>query len=216
MDKKYILFDLDGTIVDSGKGIKSSIKYSLKKLGIEENREEILNDFIGPPLIDSYIKHYNFSEEEADDIMQIYREYYKDNGLYENFIYEGIEEVICELKDKGNEIILATSKPEIFARRVLEQHKLTKYFDFISGATLDHKISKKTDVIKYILDNYRIEIEKAYMIGDTKYDILGGKSFGLKTVGVTYGYGSKKELEISRADYIVEDTYQIFEILKNI
>ena len=212
MSIKNILVDLDGTIVDSADGIKNPINYSLNKIGIEENREEVLNSFIGPPLVDSYMKHYSMSEKEAEEIVEIYREYYKDNGLYENILYDGIVEVIQELKSKGNKIILATSKPKVFASKVLEQHNLTKYFDFVAGATLDHKISEKKDVIKYIIDNNDIEIDDTYMIGDTKYDILGGRFFNLKTVGVTYGYGTYQELKESKSDFIVDAPRKILNI----
>lgn len=213
MTKKYVLFDLDGTITDSGEGIKNSIKYSLEKFGIEENREDILNSFIGPPLLNSYMDNYSFSVEKAEEVIKVYREYYSVKGLYENFLYNGIEDVIDSLKSQGNKIILATSKPEIFARKVLESHKLTKYFDFIAGATLDHKISKKDDVIKYVLDSYEVNIDKAYMIGDTKFDILGGNKFDLTTVGVTYGYGTLKDLKESKADFIVDTPKEILDII---
>ncbi|MDL2310723.1 HAD hydrolase-like protein [Peptostreptococcaceae bacterium OttesenSCG-928-C18] len=214
MEKKYILFDLDGTIVDSGEGIKNSIKYSLKKFGIEEKGDEVLNNFIGPPLADSYMKYFNLNEQEADKIVQIYREYYKDDGVYENKLYDGIVDVISELKLRGNNIFLATSKPLIFAKKVLEQHKLTSYFDFVAGATLDNKISEKKDVIKYIIDSNTLKASNAYMIGDTKFDIYGGKFFNFKTIGVTYGYGSYEELKEYKADFIVDSPKEILEILE--
>ncbi len=213
MNKKYILFDLDGTIVDSGEGIKKSIKYSLKDIGIIEDREDVLNDFIGPPLTDSYMKHYNLSIYEANAVIQTYREYYKDIGVFENVLYHGIEEVISSFKNKEYQIILATSKPEIFAKKVLDQHNLTKYFDFIAGATLDFSRATKIEVIQHILKNNKIDIKSAYMIGDTKFDILGGKEFGMKTIGVSYGYGNKKELEELGADNVVDTPRELLEIV---
>ncbi len=212
--KKYILFDLDGTIIDSGKGIKDSIKYSLKKVGIRESNEDVLNTFIGPPLLDSYMKNYGFNEEKAVEIVNIYREYYKDKGVYDNYLYDGIVEVLISLKDRGDNVILATSKPKIFAEKVLVQHGISKYFDFVAGATLDHKISNKDEVLQHIFNNVNIEISNGYMIGDTKFDILGGKKFDLNTIGVTYGYGTLNELQKSGADFIVENPKSILNIIK--
>lgn len=213
MDKKYILFDLDGTIIDSGNGIKDSIKYSLKKVGLKEDREEVLNTFIGPPLVDSYMKNYGFSEEKAIEVVDIYREYYKDKGVYDNYLYNGIVDVLMFLKEKNEKIILATSKPKIFAEKVLAQHGIEKYFDFVAGATLDHKISNKIEVLQYIFENVDIDINNGYMIGDTEFDILGGKKFGLKTIGVTYGYGSLKELEEAGADKIANKPEDVLELI---
>lgn len=213
MDKKYILFDLDGTITDSGEGIKNSIKYSLNKIGKEENRQEVLNSFIGPPLSDSYIKYYGVSKNEADELIKFYREYYTTKGIYENFLYDDIKIVIEKLKESGNIIILATSKPELFAKKVIEYHNLTKYFDFIAGATLDGKIGHKDEVIQFIIDNYKIDKENAYMIGDTKYDILAGNKLGLNTIGVTYGYGSLEDLKEAKANYIVNSPKEILDII---
>lgn len=212
MKRQFFLFDLDGTIIDSGEGIKNSIRYSLNKVGINENREDVLNTFIGPPLLDSYMKNYGFTREKAIEVVNIYREYYKKQGVYENTLYDGIVDVIKNLKAQDNKIILATSKPEIFAREVIKQHRLIDYFDFIGGATLDHKISHKNEVLQYILDNIKIEREKSFMIGDTKFDILGGRKFNLKTIGVTYGYGSLEELKESKADYIVNTPKEILTI----
>ena len=209
MDKKHIIFDLDGTIIDSGLGIKNGIKYSLKMLGIVDIKEEILDEFIGPPLMDSYRKYYNFSEKEAKEIIKKYREYYSEIGIYEGYVYDGIEKVINSLKNNGNDIILATSKPEIFAKKVLDHFKLSEYFDFIGGATLDYKISSKEDVLKYVLKEYNIDSNKGFMIGDTKFDILGGKYYNLNTIGVTYGYGSLEELIEAKADNIVNKPLEI-------
>ncbi|QQK07190.1 HAD-IA family hydrolase [Miniphocaeibacter halophilus] len=214
MKKQFFLFDLDGTIIDSGEGIKNAIRYSLNKEGIEENREEVLNSFIGPPLVDSYMENYNFTREKAIEVVNVYREYYGRYGVYENRLYDGIVDVIKKLKEQDNKIILATSKPEIFAREVMKQHKLTDYFDFIGGASLDHKIAHKNEVLQYIMDNIKIEKEKSFMIGDTKFDILGGRKFNLKTVGVTYGYGSLEELKESKADYIVNKPLELLTLFK--
>ena len=142
-----------------------------------------------------------------------YRQYYSEQGIYEAYIYEGIENVIKDLKDKENEIILATSKPEIFAKKILNHFNLIEYFDFVGGATLDHKISHKNEVLEYVLKECFINPQKGFMIGDTKFDILGGKLFYLNTIGVTYGYGSLEELKEAKADNIVNKPSEILEYI---
>ena len=213
MEKKYIIFDLDGTIIDSGLGIKNGIMYSLKSIGIQNVDENILNEFIGPPLKDSYMKFFDMSEQKAREMVNKYRQYYSEQGIYEAYIYEGIENVIKDLKDKENEIILATSKPEIFAKKILNHFNLIEYFDFVGGATLDHKISHKNEVLEYVLKECFINPQKGFMIGDTKFDILGGKLFYLNTIGVTYGYGSLEELKEAKADNIVNKPSEILEYI---
>lgn len=213
MEKKYIIFDLDGTIIDSGLGIKNGIIYSLKSIGIQNVEENILNKFIGPPLKDSYMRFFDLSEEKAKDMVNKYREYYSEQGIYEAYIYEGIEEVIKNLKEKENEIILATSKPEIFAKKVLNHFNLMDYFNFVGGATLDHKITHKNEVLQYVLKEYYINPQNGFMIGDTKFDILGGKLFDLNTIGVTYGYGSLEELKKANADNIVNKPEEILKYI---
>ena len=213
MEKKYIIFDLDGTIIDSGLGIKNGIMYSLKSIGIQNVDENILNEFIGPPLKDSYMKFFDMSEQKAREMVNKYRQYYSEQGIYEAYIYEGIENVIKDLKDKENEIILATSKPEIFAKKILNHFNLIEYFDFVGGATLDHKISHKNEVLEYVFKECFINPQKGFMIGDTKFDILGGKLFYLNTIGVTYGYGSLEELKEAKADNIVNKPSEILEYI---
>lgn len=213
MEKKHVLFDLDGTIIDSGLGIKSGILYSLKAIGINDVNENILNEFIGPPLKDSYMKFFNLSEKEAINIVNIYREYYSEQGIYQASLYKGIETVILDLKSKGNDIILATSKPEIFAKKILDHFNLFEYFNFIGGATLDNKISHKNQVLEYVLNEFHINPKDGFMIGDTKYDILGGKLFSLNTIGVTYGYGSLEELKEVNADNIVTTPLDILKYI---
>ncbi|MDO5018179.1 MAG: HAD hydrolase-like protein [Lagierella massiliensis] len=211
--EKYILFDLDGTLTDSGQGIKNAIKYAMDEMNLGECSEEILNSFIGPPLIDSFKKHFDLDSEKALKAVETYRIYYKEKGKFENIPYDGIEKTLKTLKEKNNHLLLATSKPEVFAREILKHFNLDKYFDHIAGATLDGKISEKSDVIKYCLENYPHNIKETYMIGDRFYDIDGGKFWGLKTIGVTYGYGSRLELENAGADFIVDSPLEILNIL---
>lgn len=199
-----VLFDLDGTLTDPGRGITNSVAHSLKKFGIEiEDRKELYK-FIGPPLHESFMKYYGFSREEAETAVAYFREYFRDTGIFENEVYDGIENLLKEIKTSGRKIILATSKPEEFAKRILVHFALDRYFDFAAGATMDTSRVKKGDVIAYALKESGCSAENAVMIGDKMHDILGAKENGLASIGVLFGYGSREELENAGADYIAE------------
>lgn len=210
----FILFDLDGTITDSGEGIKNAIRYSIRKLRLKDQSDEVLNTFIGPPLSDSYKRVFSLNDEEAKEAVDTYRVYYSDKGKFENRLYDGIEDVFKKLKKDNNHLLVATSKPEVFAIEILKHFDVFKYFDHVTGATLDGKISHKTDVIRHCLDSYDCDISKTYMVGDRNYDINGGKFWGLKTIGVSYGFGDRKELEEAHADYVVDSPIEILDIFK--
>lgn len=211
---KYILFDLDGTLTDPGIGITNSVMYALKKFNIEVEDRASLYKFIGPPLLDSFEKYYGFSKEDSEQALKYYREYFKPHGLYENEVYEGIEELLVALKQQGKSLIVATSKPEEFAIEILEHFKLDKYFDFIAGATMDEKRVKKADVIAYALEECGVsDLASAIMVGDREHDILGAKQIGLASIGVLYGYGDQEELETVGATYIAESADEILKII---
>lgn len=210
---QYYLFDLDGTLTDSGKGITNSVKYALKKMGIEEQNMEILQKFIGPPLSETFPKYYGFSQEETKQAIVYYREYYRAGGMFENDVYEGIPELLEKLRNAGKNLIVATSKPEEFSRQILEHFKLAQYFDYIAGASMDDTRVKKDQVIAYALTECRIEDkERAVMIGDREHDIFGARKNGIASIGVLFGFGSREELENAGADYIVETPGGIAEI----
>lgn len=200
-----ILFDLDGTLTDPGEGITNSVAYALEKWNIYvENRTELYS-FIGPPLKDSSMDFYSFSEEQAEQAVACYREYFQDRGIFENVVYEGVEEMLKTLKASGRKIILATSKPEEFAVRILEHFHLAAYFDFIGGASMDGTRVKKADVISYALKESKVtDLSGAVMIGDRKHDILGAAQAGLDSIGVLYGYGDEAELREAGALYLAE------------
>ena len=149
---QYILFDLDGTLTDPGLGITNSIMYALKKFGIEENDRASLYRFIGPPLLDSFQRFYGFTEEQSEQATAYYREYFSDRGLYENAVYDGVETMLKTLQEQGKTLILATSKPEVFAVEILRYFKLEQYFTLIAGATMDASRNKKSDVIAYAIE----------------------------------------------------------------
>lgn len=199
----YLFFDLDGTLTDPGLGITNSVMYALQKFNISVDDRTSLYTFIGPPLRDSFEMFYGFSREQSEIAVQYYREYFKKQGLYENEIYAGISDVLKQLKEEGKTLILATSKPEIFAIKILKYFNLYDYFNFIAGATMNELRNKKTDIIKYALDNYNIsEKSSVLMIGDRKQDIIGAKENGLDSLGVLYGYGSYNELNEAGATFV--------------
>ena len=200
-----ILFDLDGTLTDSGPGITNSVAYALKKWDIIENDINILKKFVGPPLDASFAKYYGFSKEKCVQAIQYYREYYLTKGIYENQVYDGMEELLKWLRDTGRRVIVATSKPEPSAIHVLEYFQIDSYFDIIAGATMDGSRVEKSDVIRYALDRAGIrDLSGVVMVGDRENDIQGAKANGLDSIGVLYGYGSREELEEAGAMQIAE------------
>ena len=209
-----VLFDLDGTLTDPGEGITKSVGYALKKFDIITQDRRELYKFIGPPLKDSFMKYYGFSEEKAEQAIAYYREYFRDIGIFENEVYEGVENMLRSLHDDGKRLVLATSKPEEFAIRILDHFGLKKYFAVTAGASMDSSRSKKGDVIAYAIslcENFNKDT--AVMIGDREHDIIGAKENGLKSIGVLYGYGDENELKTAGADYIVSTTEDILKLI---
>lgn len=214
-NKDYLLFDLDGTLTDPKEGITKAVQYALKHYGIQVDDLDSLCPFIGPPLKDSFQKYYGFPEEQAKEGIQIYREYFSDKGWCQNRVFPGIPEMLGELKENGKKLYLATSKPEVFAKRILEHFGLTSYFEFIGGADLDETRVKKGDVIKYVLDTCGLsdKKEKVLMIGDREHDVLGAREQGLECVGVLFGYGDRTEMEECHAAYIAASINELRKML---
>ena len=211
MDKyQYLLFDLDGTLTDPALGITNSVMYALKKFGITPPEREALYSFIGPPLIDSFMEYYSLSAEDAKAAVAYYREYFREIGLLENVKYDGVDEMLSRLKAAGKTLLVATSKPEVFARKILDHFGLTQYFDFIAGALMDETRTRKHEVIAYALESFPVtDKSRAIMIGDRKHDILGAKHEGIASLGVLYGFGDRAEHENAGADYIVENVCDV-------
>ena len=159
MYKNY-LFDLDGTLTDSAQGIKNSIIYSLKKADLPVLPECILDKFIGPPLHESYAKYCNLDEEDADLLVKYYREYFSVKGLFENSVYDGIPETLDELRSKGKHLYVATSKPEVYAKRILEHFGLIDKFEFVGGSTMSHERTDKAEVIDYVITEMNLDKSK--------------------------------------------------------
>ncbi len=205
-----LLFDLDGTIIDSAKGIMASALHALKRFGIEDHDEEKLLRFIGPPLQDSFEQIYGFSAEQSKLAVQYYRAHYKAEGMYQNTVYAGVEEVLRQLHAMGKQLIIATCKPEPFAIQILEQIGLSRYFDCITGAMLDDSRRTKAEVIACAMQRCGItDPAAAVMIGDRSHDILGAKACGLRSIGVLYGYGTLAELQTAGATHIAPTPFDI-------
>ena len=203
--KKYLLFDLDGTITDSAEGIVHSVAYALERMGIQEEDKSRLTRFVGPPLRDSFMEYYGFTEEQAEQAVWLYREYYEEKGIFENKVYEGNEHLLDACCRAGRQIILATAKPQNYAEQILDYFKLRQYFADVQGSSMDKSKVTKTDVIRCALADNRIEhLDEAVMIGDRKHDVEGARACGLKCAGVLFGYGGREELEQCKAEWILD------------
>lgn len=212
--KDVIFFDLDGTLTDSGDGIKNSAAYALNKFGIPVPDRNELNKFIGPPLVGSFRNLFGMSDSDADLAVVYYREYYAVKGIFENSLYDGVKDMLEALKKAGKTIVLATSKPEIYANQILKYFDIHDYFTHACGAEMDHKRTDKHEVIEYALETAGVtDRSRVIMVGDRLHDIEGAKKSGLDSIGVTFGYGSEDELKNAGADYIVNDAKELTELL---
>ena len=210
---KYVFFDLDGTLTDSGPGIINSAIYALGKFGITITDRKQLFPFIGPPLADSFRDLFGIPEDQIPLAIKYYREDYNVKGIYENEPYEGIREVLEELHSKGIKLVIATSKPDYLAQIVLDHFDLSKYFTYVSGAVKDVRISK-TEVIHHALEANNIKnLDEVIMVGDRMFDIMGAKENNIDSIGVLYGYGNIEELKEAGATYIVSKPEDIIELL---
>lgn len=214
MKKKYVLFDLDGTLTDSQDGIMNAIEYALEYYGIQVKKRDSLRPFLGPPLSESMQKYCGFDRVKAVEAVEKFREYYNTRGKFENKVYPGVESMLKAVQETGCRLYVATSKPEEIAREILEHFGLAGYFDYIGGATSDDSRVKKSDVVRYVMDEAGIDRpDEAVMVGDRKHDILGAKENSLEAVGVLYGYGDRQELEAAGADYLAEQAEEIIRFL---
>lgn len=206
LNYRYILLDLDGTITDPAEGITKSVEYALNHFGIGVEDRKALYPFIGPPLYDSFREFYNFTDGQAKEAIVKYRERFAETGIYENKLYEGINDFLEAANLQGKSLMLATSKPTIFAKRILDYFNLSKYFSFVAGSGLDGSFYTKGDVIRHVLETNKLNNPSAIvMVGDRKHDIIGAKENNIDSIGVLYGYGDRKELEKAGANYIVND-----------
>ncbi len=214
---KYLLFDLDGTISDSGPGITKSVQYGLEKIGITEPDLNKLRAFIGPPLRESFKNFYNLSDEKTEEAVRFYRERYAPIGIFETEIYEGIPELLGDLQAKGFVLCLASSKPKVFVERILKHFNMYDYFDVVMGSNLDGSLENKEDIIAECLKEFsnikNFNLSDCLMIGDRKFDIEAAHKCGIKCVGVSYGFGSIEELNEYKADYICKSVEELKNLL---
>lgn len=224
MKNTLILFDLDGTLTDPKEGITASVQYALYSFGIEETDMDKLTPFIGPPLKDSFKKFYGFDEAQAEEAVAKYREWFAPKGIFQNAIYPGIPQMLKALKEKGKVLAVASSKPQIFVEKILAHFDIYDYFTVIVGSELDGTRGRKEEVVEEALrqlgeiNGWNEEAGAAdrgiVMVGDRKFDIHGGKQYGLITVGVTFGYAEDGELEEAGADYVVDTVEELRRLLE--
>lgn len=209
-----VLFDLDGTITDSKPGILNSIRYALNKYGLEVPSDDQLQTFIGPPLKEQFMEVFGMTEEQGNRMVEAYREYYGEKGIFENRVYDGVPELLRELREHGMKILMATAKPELYARRIAEHFDFAGYFDFIGGACMDGRRTDKYDVIEYVLESCRItDRSRAVMVGDRRHDMEGAVRAKIGSLGVLYGYGSREELAKAGAGALADNPQEAAEIL---
>lgn len=209
--KKTILFDLDGTLTDSGEGIINCAILALEHFGLPIPSREALRVIVGPPLDQSFIR-FGVPADKTDEAIRVYRSRYTTLGKYENFPYPGIREALQALKDAGHRLFVATSKPEDMSVDILTKFGLAPYFEIICGATLDGSRSHKADVIAYLLGKAQ-DADNIIMVGDTKYDVLGAKAHNIPTIGVAWGYGTREEMVEAGAVAIAETPRELVTLL---
>lgn len=205
-----ILFDLDGTLTDSGEGIINCALLALEKYSITVENRDSLRYFVGPPLRESFIKA-GVPAENVEEAIAIYRSRYIPIGMYENHPYDGVAKLLTELKAQGHRLYVATSKPESMARAILDKFQLSQYFDIICGASMDDTRDSKDKVIAWLLA--QIGPQSAVMVGDTAYDVIGAAAHGIPTIGVSWGYGDVASIASAGAIAIVSSMDELLQAL---
>ena len=206
----WILFDLDGTLTDSGEGVMKSVRFALDRMGYPNEPERALRRFIGPPLHKSFMDFYGFSEEKAFEAVETMRIRYREKGVYENSLYPGMKEMLSRLRAAGAKLCVATSKPAYFTEIILKQHGISGIFTHIVGANLDGTLTDKTEVIREVLRRIGDTAhERIFMVGDRKFDVIGAKNCGIPAVGVYFGYAEPGELEQAGASYVVQTVAEL-------
>ncbi len=213
---KAILFDLDGTLTESGEGITKSVQYALEKLGKPEEDLEALKVFVGPPLMEQFMKYADLDEETARRAVEIYRERYSTIGIFENRPYPGVAHMLEELKKKGYLLAVASSKPEYFVKKILAHFDLEKYFDEAVGSEMSGSRTNKTEVIEETLRRLHLENhrEQVLMVGDKEHDVLGARKAGLECLAVSYGYGTMEELTEARPLQIAASADEVLDFFE--
>ncbi len=213
-NKKYIIFDFDGTLFDSQIGIKKAFQYALKQEGIIENDKEKLQSFIGPSLHSTFEKHYGFSKEKIDEVIVKFRAYYSNKGYLETALYYEVKEMLQDLKNADKSISIATAKPTVYAKQILKNFELMHFFDSIQGSKLKGELFPKDRVIGSVMKDLDLfDAEDCVMIGDTIYDIKGAQYHNMDCIAVNYGYGKHKDLVDARPNKVVETVNELREFI---
>lgn len=212
--KKAVLFDLDGTLIDSSEGVTRSVQYALAHFGIQEEDLIKLRPFIGPPLIDSFMKYYHFSQEQAKEAVGVYRDRYRVKGIYECRLYPGVEQCIRRLKEQGCLIGMASSKPEEYCRRILEHFDILSLFDDVVGATLDGRINEKEEVLNEVFRRWdKIAKKDMVLIGDTMFDVAGANKADIECIAVSFGFGNVQEMLAAGAVASCDSMDEVSEVI---
>lgn len=211
----YVIFDFDGTVVDTGEGIIKSLQYSFEQMGREIPDMSDLKKFIGPPIHYSYTHFYGVSEEEVGEYIKKYRERYKVKGIYECVLYDGMKELLCELKRRGVKLGIASSKPEHLIYSVADYLEITDMFDAIVGVQIDDSNhSTKTGLVLDAMDKLgATDKSKVLMVGDRCFDIDGAAGAGVKSCGALWGYGNEEEFKAHKADFIISEPSEVLNLI---
>lgn len=214
MTKAYdvLLLDLDGTLIDSAPGIMKCLRHALGIMGYDMPDKP--ERFLGPPLYDSFAEYCGMNEEQVLEAVRLFRERYRDKGMFECSVYEGVPEMLRQLRDSGKRLMVATSKVAVYAERILQRFGLAEYFEFVGGAELGGTRNEKWEVVEYVLGSADIaDRSGVLMIGDRKHDVIGAKKCGISCMGVLWGYGAEEELLSAGADYIAASPRQAADML---
>ena len=212
----HIIFDLDGTLTDNTQGISNSIKYALKQMQIDGYSDSILDQFIGPPLQLGFKNVFGMNDKTIEMAIGYFREYYRENGWSENIPYPGVSEMLEALQLAGIKMYIATAKYEKFAQKIIEYFEFDKYIIQLNGADYSGRKAIKSAIISNLLETQQLEPStEIVMVGDTVYDIAGGKENGLSTIAVKYGFGKVPDLQKAEPDFWAESVEELFEILSS-
>ncbi|MCF6333959.1 MAG: HAD-IA family hydrolase [Draconibacterium sp.] len=210
----HIIFDLDGTLTDNTRGIGNSIKYALKQMHIDNYSVDILEQFIGPPLQWGFKNVFGMNDRNTELAVGYFREYYAEKGLFENEPYPGIQELLEELNNSGKKMYIATAKYEKYAQKIMEHFEFDKYIIQLNGADYSGRKATKTTIIANLLEVQKlVASNEIVMVGDTVYDIEGGKENGLSTIAVNYGFGKEPDLQKAGPNFFAENVEELYEIL---
>lgn len=215
MNYKYdaVFFDFDGTIADTGEGIFHSVKYAIEKMGFPPLSDDRLRTFIGPPVFESFRRELPMSDEQAAEAVEKYRERYSESGIFRLRVYDGIENLIKELKNSGIKVAIASSKPEKFVMRLIDYLNISSLIDFIAAPESDKAPEDKTVLVERAVNHFGVDKSRALMVGDRYFDIDGANGAGIESIGVTFGYGSREELENAGSTYLADNTEDIRKII---